>query len=100
MTGPLGHLGRYPSLADYMAFSIRRLFWFTSFVALYAAVFSLGGFGLIFLSCFFGFGLMIAASFVLGRFKFADVDSIGWDVLYICFALPAVIFLICSPFVP
>ena len=105
MTSQRGHSKQTPSVNELlipfrhtafdnhnMSYTIRRLFWFTAFVAIYVAVFTQLGAGFTFISAYFGFGLMIFVSWILAS-KYGDDEQLGWDVLFTCFAIPALIFL-------
>ena len=76
-----------------MFFTLRRLFWFTTFIAIYVAAIAQLGIEAAIFSFVFGFGVMTFVSRVLSDEKYGDDEQFGWDVLFICFAIPALIFL-------
>ena len=75
-----------------MFFTIRRLFWFTAFCAIYAATFAKLGAVLTVASLILGFGLMAITSWAISA-KHDENEQLGWDILFTCFAIPALYFL-------
>lgn len=80
-----------------MTFSLRRLFWLTTIVVIYTAAFARIGIELTAISALLGFGLMSVVSKSIRSEKYLNNDRFGWDVLFVCFAIPVLVVMIAIP---